>query len=36
MFLHAQEIEFTAPDGKRLALGAPLPPDLQKVLDMLE
>jgi 23S rRNA pseudouridine1911/1915/1917 synthase len=36
MFLHAQEIEFTAPNGTRLALGAPLPPDLQKVLDMLK
>lgn len=36
MFLHAQEIEFTAPDGKRLVLGAPLPPDLQKTLDMLK
>jgi 23S rRNA pseudouridine1911/1915/1917 synthase len=36
MFLHAQEIEFIAPNGTRLALGAPLPPDLQKVLDMLK
>lgn len=36
MFLHAQEIEFTAPNGARLALGAPLPQGLQKVLDMLK
>ncbi len=36
MFLHAREIEFTASDGKRLSLGAPLPTDLQKVIDMLE
>jgi 23S rRNA pseudouridine1911/1915/1917 synthase len=36
MFLHAREIEFTAPDGKRLALEAPLPEGLQKVIDMLK
>jgi 23S rRNA pseudouridine1911/1915/1917 synthase len=36
LFLHAQEIEFTDPDGKRLVLGAPLPEGLQKVLDMLK
>ncbi len=35
MFLHAQELEFTAPDGKRLVLGAPLPDKLQQVLDSL-
>lgn len=36
LFLHAHEIEFTAPDGKRLVLGTPLPEGLQKVLDMLK
>jgi 23S rRNA pseudouridine1911/1915/1917 synthase len=36
LFLHAEKLAFTAPDGKRLALEAPLPADLQKVLDMLQ
>ena len=35
-FLHASDIEFTAPSGERLKLQSPLPLDLQKVLDTLE
>lgn len=36
LFLHAEEISFIAPDGKRLDLQAPLPDSLQKVLDALQ
>ncbi len=36
LFLHAQRLEFTAPDGKSLVLEADLPEDLQKVLSALE
>jgi len=36
LFLHARKLSFTAPGGTALELEAPLPPDLQKVLDMLE
>lgn len=36
LFLHAEKLSFTAPGGQALVLEAPLPPDLQKVLDMLE
>ena len=35
-FLHASDIEFTAPSGELLKLHSPLPSDLQKVLDLLE
>jgi 23S rRNA pseudouridine1911/1915/1917 synthase len=36
MFLHAQQLQFTAQDGTRLDLGAKLPDSLQKVLDALQ
>lgn len=36
LFLHAHRLEFTAPDGKRLAFEADLPEDLQKVLSALQ
>jgi hypothetical protein len=36
LFLHASEITFTDPNGTLLTLGAPLTPDLQKVIDMLK
>jgi 23S rRNA pseudouridine1911/1915/1917 synthase len=36
LFLHAYKLEFTTQDGKALALEADLPPDLQKVLSVLE
>jgi 23S rRNA pseudouridine1911/1915/1917 synthase len=32
MFLHAQRLEFTTPDGKSLAIESDLPEDLQKTL----
>lgn len=35
-FLHASDIEFTAPSGQRIKLHSPLPPDLQKFIDQLE
>lgn len=34
-FLHADTIEFPLPDGKRISLGADLPPDLEAVLGIL-
>lgn len=36
LFLHAYKLEFSTPDGKSLAIESELPPDLQKVLSMLE
>jgi 23S rRNA pseudouridine1911/1915/1917 synthase len=36
LFLHAQKLEFTTPDGKALALETDLPEDLQKVVSALE
>jgi len=34
-FLHASRLGFTLPDGRRMTFNAPLPPDLQSVLDQL-
>ena len=36
MFLHAERIELTSPDGPRITLEAELPGALQKVLDSLQ
>lgn len=36
LFLHAHRLAFTLPGGRKLALSAPLPGDLQQVLDRLE
>lgn len=36
LFLHAQRLQLTGPDGTRLDLEAPLPEVLQKTLDMLK
>lgn len=36
LFLHAQKLSFTGPDGTALVLEAPLPEPLQKVLDSLQ
>lgn len=36
LFLHAQRLEFTAPDGKAMSLETDLPGDLQKVLSALQ
>lgn len=36
LFLHAQKLSLTGPDGTALVLEAPLPDSLQKVLDELE
>ena len=36
LFLHAYKLEFKTPDGKSLIIECDLPPDLQKVLSMLE
>ncbi len=36
LFLHAYKLSFTTPDGKSLTLECDLPPELQKVLDMLQ
>jgi len=36
MFLHAQRIEFSTPDGKRLALEVDLPDDLARALEGLD
>jgi 23S rRNA pseudouridine1911/1915/1917 synthase len=36
MFLHAQRLEITSPQGSRLALEAALPEPLQKVIDSLQ
>ena len=35
-FLHASDIEFTAPSGQLVKLHSQLPPDLQRFLDQLE
>ena len=35
LFLHAAELEFASPSGERLSFNAPLPEDLQDVLDAL-
>jgi 23S rRNA pseudouridine1911/1915/1917 synthase len=35
-FLHAESIELTLPVGKQITIHAPLPVDLQDVLDKLE
>ena len=35
-FLHAEAIEFTAPNGSRLRLEADMPDDLTAVLDKLQ
>lgn len=35
MFLHAAELEVTAPSGERLGFEAPLPPELRQCLDSL-
>ena len=34
-FLHAKKIEFKSPNGKAIAIEAPLPPELQSILDLL-
>jgi 23S rRNA pseudouridine1911/1915/1917 synthase len=36
LFLHAERLTVTTPDGRGLTLEAGLPPDLQKTLDMLK
>lgn len=36
LFLHAYKLEFAAPDGKRLAIEADLPKDLQNVINKLK
>ena len=36
LFLHAYKLSFTTPDNKSLTIECDLPPELQKVLDMLQ
>ncbi|MFP5344739.1 MAG: pseudouridine synthase, partial [Gammaproteobacteria bacterium] len=36
LFLHAHQMAFTLPGGRKIKLSAPLPADLQQVLDGLE
>jgi len=36
LFLHAYKLSFATPDGKSLTVECDLPPELQKVLDMLQ
>ncbi len=36
LFLHAHRLAFTLPGGRKIALTAPLPDDLQQILDRLE
>lgn len=35
LFLHAAELEVTAPSGERMSFSAPLPPELRRCLDSL-